>query len=79
MADQAVAFNARQVARTALFGAGSVVLYVCLFLFERDVLALSMQGGWRFLIPVGIALVFSIVHGTFTGSFWDALGIRAKR
>lgn len=79
MADQAAAVDARQVARTAFFGAGSVVLYLCLFLFERDVLAMSVQGGWRFLIPVGIAFVFSFVHGTFTGAFWDALGIRAKR
>lgn len=79
MADQAVAFDAKQVARTVFFGAASLVLYLCLFLFERDILALSVQGGWRFLIPVGVAFVFSVVHGTFTGSFWDALGIRAKR
>jgi hypothetical protein len=30
-------------------------------------------------IPLAVALVFSLVHGAFTGHFWDLLGFRAKK
>lgn len=79
MANHAGIFDTKQLVRAVLFGAASLVLYLCLFFFERDILALSALGGWHFLIPVGIAFVFSFAHGTFTGHFWDALGVRAKR
>jgi hypothetical protein len=32
-----------------------------------------------FLIPVVVAFVFSYFHGTFTGHFWETLGLRAAK
>lgn len=79
MAGSAAVFDVKQVVRTALFGAATLALYLGLFAFERDILALTTRGGWHFLVPVGIAFVFSFAHGAFTGYFWDTLGVRAKR
>jgi len=78
MASGAAVFDGKQVARATLFGLASFALYLCLFLFELEILELSVRGSWHFLIPVAIAFVFSFTHGTFTGYFWDALGVRAK-
>jgi len=79
MARVAEAGTDRQVARAALLGLVTLALYVALFLLEERVLELSTRGEWYFLVPVGIAFVFSLVHGAFTGSFWDALGVRARK
>ncbi len=61
-----------------LFGALSIALYCLLYLFNAEILALSKQGRWAFVIPIGIAFTFSLVHGNFTGQFWDLFGIEAK-
>lgn len=63
-----------------LFALGAVVavLYGLLFVYEKDVIRLCREGGWSFLFPVGVAFVFSIFHGAFTGMFWDVLGVKAK-
>lgn len=54
----------------------SLTLYAFLFIFERDVLRLSTGHSWSFLVPVTIALLFSFVHGSFTGAFWDVIGLK---
>jgi hypothetical protein len=62
------------------FGALSGLLYMLLFLYAREVLAASSRtDGLFFLVPIAIALVFSFVHGAFTGYFWQALGVRGVR
>ena len=69
------------VLETALLGISSAVLYFLLFYFEDTVLGWSKgfkKEGWLFIAPIVIALVFSAVHGAFTGHFWELLGIRAK-
>jgi hypothetical protein len=53
-------------------------LYYLLYHFEDGILELSRQGRWNFVVPLAIAFVFSIVHGNFTGQFWELFGIRAK-
>jgi len=59
-------------------GAVVALLYGLLFFYEEEVVRLCRQGGWYFLFPVGVAFVFSAFHGSFTGLFWDALGVKAK-
>ena len=54
-------------------------LYGVLFAYEKEVVSLCKQGGWWFVFPVGVAFVFSIFHGAFTGMFWDVLGVQAKQ
>lgn len=62
-----------------VYGVIVAVLYGLLFVYEREVVAICKRGGWWFLFPVTVAFVFSIFHGTFTGLFWDALGIQPKK
>lgn len=62
-----------------VLGAVVAVLYALLFIYEDDVIRLCKQGGWGFLFPVSVAFVFSIFHGTFTGLFWDVLGVKPKQ
>jgi len=71
--------SSKLFAKTAIYGALSLTLYVLLYLFEDSFLALSSNGRWFFLIPVTAAFVFSFVHGNFTAYFWDMLGIKAKK
>ena len=61
------------------YGAVVAVLYALLFAYEREVIEICRRGGWWFLFPVTVAFVFSVFHGTFTGLFWDALGVQAKK
>jgi hypothetical protein len=68
---------------TLVLGAASALLYVLLFLFAdrlTEMAALTRQGDKLYaLIPLAVAMVFSLVHGAFTGHFWDLLGLRAKK
>lgn len=54
-------------------------LYALLYAYDREVVEICRRGGWWFLFPVTVAFVFSVFHGSFTGLFWDALGVRAKK
>jgi len=70
------------VATTAALGLLSALLYLMLFRYS-DVLAnLASQTahGHKLyaLVPIAVAFVFSLVHGSFTGRFWDLLGLKAK-
>jgi len=56
----------------------SAALYVLLYLFSDQILAWSSQGHWYFVVPVSIAFLFSLVHGGFTGHFWELMGIKAR-
>jgi uncharacterized integral membrane protein len=67
-----------QAARTIALGVLSLVLYVLLFTNAETVLLMSVKGGWGFLVPIGIAFLFSFVHGAFTGGFWDMVGLKAN-
>lgn len=66
-----------------LFGVLSVALYTFLYLYNIDLthIAQATHEGDKtlFFVPIVIALVFSLVHGTFTSHFWDVLGIKAKK
>jgi len=73
----------RALAVTLVMGAASASLYLLLYLFA-DMLPtlaeLTRRGEKLYaLVPIVIAMVFSLVHGAFTGHFWDLLGLRAKK
>jgi hypothetical protein len=65
--------------KLSAYGAVVAVLYALLFAYEREVIDICRRGGWWFLFPVTVAFVFSVFHGTFTGLFWDAVGVQAKK
>ena len=60
----------------------SFLLYDLLYHFNLDIRHLAELANhgnktW-FWVPIVIALIFSLVHGAFTGHFWDSLGLKAK-
>jgi hypothetical protein len=74
----------RALVLTLVLGLASAGLYILLFVFSDklpELAELNRQGEHRIyaLVPIAIALVFSFVHGAFTGHFWDLLGLRAKK
>jgi hypothetical protein len=63
---------------TVVLGIISVSLYFLLWWLEKPIMYYSQQGKWYFVIPIAIAFAVSLVHGAFTGYFWEMLGIKAK-
>ncbi|MEK7207539.1 MAG: hypothetical protein AAB134_06635 [Pseudomonadota bacterium] len=63
-------------------GGISTLCYALLFRFGDDLsmLASATREGHKLfvLIPIAVALVFSLVHGAFTGHFWDAVGLKPR-
>lgn len=68
------------IVKAVLCGAASVALYGSLFVFAEQTVELARRTreGEKilFLVPIVIAFVFSLVHGAFTGYFWDAIGLK---
>lgn len=63
----------------ALTGAGSALGYALLYAFDREIALLTTRtDGLYFLLPIAIAFAFSFVHGSFTGYFWQVLGVVPK-
>jgi hypothetical protein len=79
MTDSSATATGNPVTRAVLFGVLTLALYFLLYLFEDEILAFTSRGRWYFIAPVVIAFVFSFTHGTFTGHFWDLLGIKARK
>lgn len=75
--------SARVILPTLALGATSLGLYLLLYLFSDELSALAAatrQGEKLYaVVPIVIALVFSFIHGAFTGHFWDLLGLKAKK
>jgi hypothetical protein len=54
-----------------------------LYYHKADAAACAAKGGhmhsgvwWHVLIPILLAFAISIVHGAFTGLFWEAMGLK---
>lgn len=77
------AFRGRALVTTVGYGVLSTVLYVLLFVYSNqlNLLAEAARNGEKIyaLVPLALAMVFSFVHGAFTGYFWDTLGLKAKK
>jgi len=69
----------RHVVRSLVFGAGAAALYAAVFTNTDFITNLSAKGGFYAVVPVITVLLFSYVHGSFTGAFWSALGIEASK
>ena len=66
--------------KAIVYGAASLALYALLFVYAGETVELARRTRegekiW-FLVPIVIAFAFSLVHGAFTGSFWEAIGLR---
>lgn len=73
----------KPLAAAMLFGVASLALYALLLTNSElfvDWARRTKEGETAlFLIPVGVAFVFSYFHGAFTGLFWECLGLRAAK
>ena len=80
LSDILVFFKRHQFA--FIFGLTSLFMYGMLYEFSASLthIAQETHAGHKtlFFVPIVIALVFSLVHGSFTSHFWDSLGIKAK-
>jgi len=70
--------NSSAWGKAVLYGIPTAVLYAGLYRFETQLIEISRQGHWNFIVPIAFAFAVSYFHGGFTSSFWDALGIKAK-
>lgn len=62
-----------------LLGIISIALYVILLTKQDTVISYFGRGGLYAVLPIATALLFSFVHGSFTGNFWTVLGIEASK
>jgi F0F1-type ATP synthase assembly protein I len=69
----------KPVGKLIVMGIISIALYSTLLLKQDLVNSNFARGGMYALLPIVTAFVFSFVHGSFTGSFWTALGIEAAK
>lgn len=67
---------------TAALGTASSGLYGGLYAYSAELVELAemTRDGEKtlFVVPIAIAFLFTLVHGAFTGYFWDLLGLKAK-
>lgn len=68
--------------QTIVFGVISLALYALLFVYSEKLVRLAEEtphgNALYAIVPVIIAFTLSFVHGAFTGSFWDAVGLKAS-
>ncbi len=69
----------KPVGRMLVTGLLSITLYAVLFGNQDLVSSIFTRGGLYAFLPIGTALVFSFVHGTFTGHFWTVMGVEASK
>jgi uncharacterized integral membrane protein len=65
--------------KTAVLGLITLGLFAFLLIEQHAIIELTSKGHWLFVVPIGIAFLFSFMHGKFTANFWDLLGIKAKQ
>lgn len=73
----------REVVIAVILGLLSAGLYSLLYVYDKSLITLAQDThhGHKalFFVPIIVAFVFSLAHGSFTGRFWDVLGIKAKK
>jgi uncharacterized integral membrane protein len=69
----------KPVGKMLVTGLLSMVLYAILFGNQDVVSNVFTRGGFYAFLPIGTALIFSFVHGSFTGHFWTVMGVEASK
>lgn len=69
----------KPVGKLIVMGIISIALYVILLSNQGVVNDYSSRGGLVAFLPIAVAFIFSIVHGSFTANFWTVLGIEAAK
>jgi hypothetical protein len=79
MSTEAAKSTQQTLLKTAVLGMVTLSLFALLLIEQHSIIELTSKGRWVFVVPVGIAFMFSFMHGKFTANFWDILGIKAKQ
>lgn len=69
----------KPVAQTLAYGLCTAGLYAAVFTHAGALMTFYTKGGWYAALPVGTAIVFSLVHGAFASNLWSVLGIEARK
>src|SRR4030067_1119659 len=69
----------KPIGKMILMGIISIALYTVLLLNQDVINNYFGRGGIYALLPIATALIFSFIHGNFTGNFWTVLGVEAKK
>lgn len=74
--------QSRGAGKTVALGTISLTLYGGLYAYSAELVELAemTRDGEKalFVVPIVVAFLFTLVHGAFTGYFWDLLGLKAK-
>jgi drug/metabolite transporter superfamily protein YnfA len=69
----------KPTSKMMFMGIISIALYGILLTNQDVIISYFGRGGLYAVLPIATALLFSFVHGSFTGNFWTVLGIEASR
>ena len=69
----------KPIEKMVVMGVVSLALYVLLLSEQGVINDYFSRGGLVAFLPIAVAFIFSIVHGSFTSNFWTVLGIEAAR
>lgn len=70
----------KPVGKLVFWGVLSLGLYSILFLKGEAIQKYFMSGGiFKAALLTVVAIAFSLIHGNFTGFFWEVVGIKAKK
>lgn len=69
----------KPIGKLILMGIISIVMYTVLLTHQDVVSSYFGRGGLYAFLPIITALIFSFVHGSFTGDFWTVLGVEASK
>ena len=69
----------KPIGKLLVTGLFSIALFTALFTHQDMVSSAFTRGGWYAFLPIITALLFSLVHGSFTGHFWTVLGVEAAK
>lgn len=69
----------KPMGKMIVMGLVSIVLYGILLSNQGVINDYVSRGGVYAFLPIAVAFLFSIVHGSFTGKFWTVMGIEAAK
>lgn len=69
----------RPVGKLIVTGLISIAMYIYLLKNQDMISSTFTRGGLYAFLPIVTALIFSFVHGAFTGNFWSVLGVEASK
>ena len=69
----------KPLGKMVIMGIVSISLYATLLLKQDIINDLFVRGGFYAFLPIIVAFIFSVIHGSFTGKFWTVLGIEAAK